>query len=60
MYNDDPIKSKSDVKLNVDLFGRLRFAEQMAQTLININDPSSLCIGLYGGWGTGKHPCLTC
>lgn len=50
MYcNDKPIETASD-----DLLARSPFASSLAKSLLAYQDTGSLCVGLYGPWGSGK------
>lgn len=49
LNSDAPIKSSSE-----DILGRSKFAEQLAQSIINYTQIDSFNIGLYGEWGSGK------
>lgn len=46
---DRPITSSAQDKLN-----RTLFAKYLARCMLDHKDPSSLVVGLYGGWGSGK------
>ncbi len=46
---DRPITSIAQDQLN-----RGEFARYLARCLMDHNDPESLVVGLYGGWGVGK------
>src|SRR5580693_5882398 len=41
-----------------DRFGRLPFAQRVAQTLALREDPSSIVIAIHGAWGEGKTTVL--
>ena len=45
-------------KLEEDGLNRGSFAESLAKTLVQYSFPSSLTIGLYGEWGSGKTSLL--
>ena len=45
-------------KLEEDELNRGSFAESLAKTLVQYSFPSSLTIGLYGEWGSGKTSLL--
>ncbi len=50
MYDaDQPITRREE-----DCLQRSQFAISLARCLLNTNDPDSMVIGLYGGWGAGK------
>jgi hypothetical protein len=51
--SDDPIAQASQ-----DRFGREHFARGVAKTIASRSDPSSLTIGIYGLWGSGKTSVL--
>lgn len=53
-YSTDQPISRSDQ----DRFGRWAFAQRVADTLAEREDPSSLVIALYGPWGDGKTSAL--
>lgn len=54
MYNTDtPIKSQSD-----DLLGRKNFAKDLARAIIRNQEEETLCIGIFGKWGSGKTSIL--
>lgn len=46
---DRPITSMAQDRLN-----RAEFSRYLARCLLDHNDPESLVVGLYGGWGVGK------
>lgn len=46
---DRPITSSIEDKLN-----RTVFAKYLARCMLDHNEPDSLVVGLYGGWGVGK------
>lgn len=46
---DRPITKSSQDRLN-----RTIFSKYLARCLLDHNDPESLVVGLYGGWGVGK------
>lgn len=46
---DEPIAKAEEDRLN-----RTGFAEALASAIRNWTKPSSLVIGLYGEWGSGK------
>lgn len=46
---DRPIQNKTQDRLN-----RAVFAKYLARCMLDHQDPESLVVGLYGGWGTGK------
>ncbi len=46
---DRPITHSSQ-----DRLGRTQFARYLARSLLDHQDPDSMVIGLYGGWGAGK------
>lgn len=46
---DRPIIKSSQDRLN-----RTTFAKYLARCMLDHNDPESLVVGLYGGWGVGK------
>jgi hypothetical protein len=48
----------ADQTAEVDAFGRLPFAERLAQTIAERADPESIAIGIYGRWGDGKSSVL--
>jgi KAP family P-loop domain len=50
---DRPITSVAE-----DIFDRASFAQQIAETVANRRDPSSLVVGIYGPWGDGKTSTL--
>lgn len=50
---DQPIESKV-----ADEFHRWPFAKRVADTLASREDPSSLVVGIYGPWGSGKTSTL--
>ena len=45
-------------KINEDKLKRSSFAEGLAKTLVEYSAPSSLTVGLYGKWGSGKTSIL--
>ncbi len=52
--NNDPIDSEA-----LDLLGRAPFARRVAETILaRRHDSSSLVIGIYGSWGSGKSSVL--
>lgn len=51
--SDQPITRKDQ-----DRFNRWPFAQRIANTIANGEDPSSLVVGLYGPWGDGKTSTL--
>lgn len=54
MYDTDtPIKSQSD-----DLLGRKNFAKDLARAIIRNQEEETLCIGIFGKWGSGKTSIL--
>ena len=54
MFNlDSPITKSSD-----DILNRASFAESLADALIEYEADSSLAVGLYGEWGSGKTSLL--
>lgn len=52
-HNDDPIKSIKEDKLD-----RVQFATGIAQSITAYSSMDSLCIGIYGPWGSGKTSVL--
>jgi len=50
---DRPIVTEQE-----DRFGRTPFANRIAETIVRLDDPSSLVIGIYGAWGEGKTSVL--
>lgn len=50
---DLPITKSDD-----DVLNRGSFAESLAKTIVQYSSPSSLTIGLYGRWGSGKTSLL--
>ena len=46
---DSPISDPS-----MDRLGRWPFAQRVAQTIAVHHDPSSIVVGICGGWGEGK------
>ena len=50
---DLPITKSAD-----DILNRRSFAKSLAQTLLQYSVSSSLAIGLYGEWGSGKTSLL--
>ncbi|HEX4046069.1 MAG TPA: P-loop NTPase fold protein [Gammaproteobacteria bacterium] len=42
------------LKSSQDLLDRATFAKYLARCMLDHQDPDSLVVGLYGGWGTGK------
>lgn len=50
---DLPITKSDD-----DVLNRGSFAESLAKTIVQYSSPSSLAIGLYGRWGSGKTSLL--
>jgi DNA-binding Lrp family transcriptional regulator len=50
---DRPILTEAE-----DRFGRAPFARRIADTISNLEDPSSIVIGIYGAWGEGKTSLL--
>lgn len=54
MYNTDtPIKRQED-----DLLGRANFSKDLAKAIIRNQTEETLCIGLFGKWGSGKTSIL--
>lgn len=54
MFNSDkPIENASQ-----DLLSRDEFAKRFAKALLDYEDISGLCIGLFGAWGSGKTSLL--
>lgn len=54
MYNaDTPIKRQED-----DLLGRANFSKDLAKAIIRNQTEETLCIGLFGKWGSGKTSIL--
>ncbi len=49
IYADKPIASSAEDKL-----GRKNFANQLANTLVNLNSNDTFTVGLFGKWGCGK------
>lgn len=49
IYADKPIASSVEDKL-----GRKNFANQLANTLVNLNSDDTFTVGLFGKWGCGK------
>lgn len=49
ILGDQPIRSK-----NEDILGRLGFAEHITKGILGWKSKGSLCIALYGPWGSGK------
>lgn len=52
-YNDKPISDSSEDQLN-----RADFAKELAKAIVDYSDPATLCIGIYGLWGSGKTSIL--
>ena len=50
---DRPILSSTQ-----DRLGRTVFAKYLARAMLDHQDPQSLVVGLYGGWGVGKTSLL--
>lgn len=50
---DRPILTEEE-----DRFGRVPFARRIAETISNLEDPSSIVVGIYGAWGEGKTSVL--
>lgn len=50
---DSPLDDSS-----LDRFKRFPFAQRVAKTIASKKNPSSLAIGIYGEWGTGKTTVL--
>ena len=53
LNSDQPIKSSLE-----DSLGRNRFANSLSKAILSHTDKSSLVIGLYGNWGSGKTSLL--
>ena len=51
--SDIPIVDKKE-----DLLNRSSFAEQVATAIVNRENTDTLCVGLYGPWGSGKTSLL--
>lgn len=50
MYSSDsPINSSND-----DLLGRADFVKNLAHSIVNNRSSDTVCLGLYGKWGSGK------
>ena len=49
IYADKPISSSAEDKL-----GRKNFANQLANTLVNLDSDDTFTVGLFGKWGCGK------
>lgn len=50
---DKPITS-----IEEDRFSRSEYASRIADSVMNMTDPSSLVIGINGDWGSGKSSLL--
>jgi len=51
--SDAPISDPS-----LDLFRRWSFSQRLAEIVKSRSDPSSIVVGIYGGWGEGKTTVL--
>ena len=52
-YSDNPISDSSEDQLN-----RADFAKELAKAIVDYTNPATLCIGVYGPWGSGKTSVL--